>query len=543
MLREKEVPAPLTTEYKSNNGGKPQSPAEPARDMQYYVEQLRTRQAKGRGTPKEVETQHNKKRLTARERIEALFDPNSFCEVDSLVLPRYEKYLGDKSSREGDGVVIGYGTIGGRYVCAAAQDAAVMGGSLGEMHANKIVKIMKMALTYGYPFIALNDSGGARIQEGVDSLAGYAKLFDANCEASGIIPQLSVVMGPCAGGAVYSPALTDFVFMTENSFMFITGPDVVKAVMNEEISQEELGGGLVHSQQSGVCHFLAQDDVQCLALVRQLLSYLPSNNQDCPPYVTPHDDPDRLCPELEDIVPADPHKPYDVRDVITHIVDDGEFMEIHSMWAQNMVVGFARVNGNVVGIVANQPLVLAGCIDIGASIKGARFIRTCDAYNIPIITLQDVPGFLPGKDQEYRGIIRNGARMIYAYSEATVPKLMVILRKSYGGAYCMMSSKGLRGDLLYAWPNAEIAVMGAEGAVNILFRKEIQSSANQEERRKQLVREYETKFNNPYVAAARGLIDEVIEPAQTRKVLARALELTLPKRECHLQKKHGISPM
>jgi propionyl-CoA carboxylase beta chain len=417
-----------------------------------------------------------------------------------------------------------------------------MGGSLGEMHANKIVKTMRMALQYGCPFIALNDSGGARIQEGVDSLGGYARIFDANCEASGVIPQLSVIMGPCAGGAVYSPALTDFVFMTEKSYMFITGPDVVKAVMQEDVSFEELGGGRIHSQASGVCHFLTSDDRECLSQVRSLLSYLPSNNQDDPPYVRPADDPERRCPELEQIVPTEPYKPYDVRQVIASIVDDGRFLEVHQLWAENMVVGFARLNGYVIGIVANQPMVLAGCIDIRASIKTAHFIRICDAYNVPIITLQDVPGFLPGKEQEYGGIIRNGARMIYAYSEATVPKLMVILRKSYGGAYCVMSSKGLRGDLLYAWPNAEIAVMGAEGAVNILFRGELKSAADPAARRKELVDDYETKFNNPYVAAARGLIDEVIEPRNTRRVLIRALEFTLSKRERHAPKKHGISP-
>ncbi|MGB8646017.1 MAG: acyl-CoA carboxylase subunit beta [Anaerolineae bacterium] len=513
------------------------------REMQTYIQELRRRKEISQGTPEDVTAQHKKNRLTARERIDLLFDPGTFTEIDSLVTPRYESYMGGKGSRLGDGVVAGYGLVNGRHVCAAAQDASVLGGSLGEMHAAKIVKMMKMALEYGCPFIALNDSGGARIQEGVDSLAGYAKLFDANCEASGVIPQISIIMGPCAGGAVYSPALTDFVLMTENSYMFITGPDVVKAVMREEISQEDLGGGLIHSQQSGVCHFLTKDDRQCLETVRTLLTYLPSNNHEDPPYVRPTDDPERQCPELEEIVPTAPHKPYDVRKVISSLVDDGRFFEVHALWAENIVVGFGRLNGYVVGFVANQPMVLAGCIDIKASIKTARFIRTCDAFNIPIVTLQDVPGFLPGKDQEYGGIIRNGARMIYAYSEATVPKLMVILRKSYGGAYCVMSSKGLRGDLLYAWPNAEIAVMGAEGAVNILFRGEIKKATHPEKRRQELVDDYEKKFNNPYVAAARGLIDDVIEPADTRRVLIRALEFTLSKREHHVPKKHGISPM
>ncbi|MEW5985333.1 MAG: acyl-CoA carboxylase subunit beta [Chloroflexota bacterium] len=511
--------------------------------MDFYIQELQKRKGLAAGTPKEADAQHSKGRLTARERLALLFDPGTFSEMDTLALPRYEAYLGGKGSRYGDGVVTGFGLVNGRHVFAAAQDAAVMGGSLGEMHANKIVKAMRMALQYGCPFIALNDSGGARIQEGVDSLGGYARIFDANCEASGVIPQLSVIMGPCAGGAVYSPALTDFVFMTEKSYMFITGPDVVRAVMQEEVSQEELGGGMIHSQESGVCHFLTRDDRDCLERVRTLLSYLPSNNKEDPPYVRPVDDPERLCPELEQIVPTDPHKPYDVRQVIGSVVDDGRFLEVHQLWAENMVVGFGRLNGWVVGIVANQPTVLAGCIDIKASIKTTHFIRICDAYNVPIITLQDVPGFLPGKDQEYGGIIRNGARMIYAYSEATVPKLMVILRKSYGGAYCVMSSKGLRGDLLYAWPNAEIAVMGAEGAVNILFRNDLKAAADPAARRRELVDDYESKFNNPYVAAARGLIDDVIEPRQTRRALIRALEVTLSKRERHVPKKHGISPM
>ncbi len=512
------------------------------KDMTDYIQELQCRKDSAQGTPAETEAQHKKGRLTARERIDALFDPGTFNEIDSLVMPRTDTYLGGKSSRYGDGVITGFGLINGRHVGAASQDANVMGGSLGEMHANKIVKVMRMSLEYGCPFIALNDSGGARIQEGVDSLGGYARIFDANCEASGVIPQISVIMGPCAGGAVYSPALTDFVFMTENSYMFITGPDVVKAVMQENVSIEELGGGMIHSRQSGVCHFLAKDDRECLNQVRSLLSYLPSNNHEDPPYIRPLDDPERRCPELEQIVPVDPYKPYDVRTVISSVFDDGRFFEVHQLWAENMVVGFARLNGWVVGIIANQPMVLAGCIDIQASIKAAHFIRICDAYNVPIITLQDVPGFLPGKDQEYAGIIRNGARMIYAYSEATVPKLMIILRKSYGGAYCVMSSKGLRGDLVYAWPNAEIAVMGAAGAVNILFRSDLKAAANPEERRKELIDDYEKKFNNPYVAASRGLIDDVIAPRDTRRVLIRGLDLTLSKRERHVARKHGISP-
>lgn len=514
-----------------------------AKEMRAYIEDLQARRRSSRGTEKDIAKQHGKGRLTARERLALLYDDGEFTEIDSLVTPRYDTYLGGKQSRYGDGVVTAFGLVNGRHVVVASQDASVMGGSLGEMHANKIVKAMEMALKYGCPFIAINDSGGARIQEGVDSLGGYARIFDANCEASGVIPQLSVIMGPCAGGAVYSPALTDFVFMTEQSYMFITGPNVVKAVMQEEVSFEDLGGGLMHSQESGVCHFLTGDDADCLDRVRHLLSYLPGNNQDDPPYIRPIDDPKRRCPELEQIVPTDPHKPYDVRQVISSIFDDGRFFEVHALWAENMVVGFARLNGHVVGIVANQPMVLAGCIDIKASIKATHFIRICDAYNVPIVTLQDVPGFLPGKEQEYGGIIRNGARMIYAYSEATVPKLMIILRKSYGGAYCVMSSKGLRGDLIYAWPNAEIAVMGAEGAVNILFRRDVAAAADPDARRKELVDDYETKFNNPYVAASRGLIDEVIEPRDSRRILIESLEFSLHKRERHVPKKHGISPM
>jgi acetyl-CoA carboxylase carboxyltransferase component len=512
------------------------------REFESAIEDLRRRRQIAHGGEKEIEAQHAKGRLGARERIERLFDPGTFNEIDALVMPRYETYAGGKKSRYGDGVITGFGQIHGRPALVAAQNAAVMGGSLGEMHANKIVKAMHMAIEYGCPFIALNDSGGARIQEGVDSLAGYAKIFDANCEASGVIPQISVIMGPCAGGAVYSPGLTDFVFMTETSYMFITGPDVVKAVMREEVTQEQLGGARIHSTESGVSHFLAKDDVECLEQVRELLRYLPPNKFEIPPYARPVDSPDRLCPELQQIVPTDPHKPYDVRGVIASLVDEGKFLEVHALWARNIVVGLARLDGRVVGLVANQPMFLAGCIDVKVSIKAAHFIRICDAYNVPIITLQDVPGFLPGTAQEYTGIIRNGARMIYAYSEATVPKLMVILRKSYGGAYCVMSSKGLRGDLLYAWPTAEIAVMGAEGAVNILYRAELKSAPDPVARRRELVDEYEETFNTPYVAASRGLIDDVIEPADTRRVLIRALGFTLSKREAHLERKHGIAP-
>lgn len=511
--------------------------------MDGYIRKLRELKASSANTPKEAETQHQKGRLTARERVDLLVDPGTFYEIDALVKPRYESYMGGKSSRLGDGVITGFAQVNGRHICLAAQDIAVMGGSFGEMHSEKIVKIIRMAIENGVPFVSMYDSGGARIQEGVDSLGGIARVFDANCEASGVIPQISAILGTCAGGAVYSPALTDFVLMTENSYMFITGPDVVKAVMQEDVSFAELGGGMVHNVESGVSHFLAKDDRQCLGMLRELLSYLPSNNQEDPPYMRPVDDPQRRCPELETIVPTNPYKPYDVREVIGSIVDEGRFMEVHALWAQNIVIGFARLNGWVVGIVANQPKVLAGTIDINAAVKASHFIRICDAYNIPIVTLQDVPGFLPGRQQEYGGIIRNGARMIYAYSEATVPKLMVVLRKSYGGAYCVMSSKGLRGDLLYAWPNAEFAVMGPEGAVNILFRAELKTAADPEAHRKKLEDGFREKFNTPYVAAERGLIDDVIEPRDTRWALIQGLEFCLSKREAHVPKKHGISPM
>ncbi len=510
--------------------------------MDNYIQKLRDLKARTKNTPKEIDAQHNKNRLTAQERLDLLLDAGSFNEIDSLVQPRYENYLGGKQSRLGDGIITGFGQINGRHVVVAAQDISVMGGTFGEMHSEKIVKGLRMATKYGVPFIGLYDSGGARIQEGVDSLSGIARIFDANCEASGVIPQISAIMGTCAGGAVYSPALTDFVLMTETSYMFITGPDVVRAVMHEDLSLEELGGGVVHNVESGVSHFLASDDAECLARIRELLSYLPSNNQDDPPYIRPIDDAERHCPELEQIVPTNANKAYDIHKVIASIVDDGRFLEVHALWAQNIVIGFARLNGWVVGIVANQPMILAGCIDINAAVKASHFIRICDTYNIPIITLQDVPGFLPGKAQEYGGIIRNGSRMIYAYSEATVPKLLVVLRKSYGGAYCVMSSRGLRGDLLYAWPNSEFAVMGAEGAVNILFRNELKAHQDPKQRREELVSEFEGKFNTPYIAAARGLIDDVIEPAETRRVLIRGLELCLSKYERHMPKKHGISP-
>lgn len=509
------------------------------------IEELRRKRALSRsgGGEERVRKHHESGRKTAYERLELLLDPGSFRELDAFVEHRSTNFGMDKQKFLGDSVVTGWGTIDGRLVYVYSQDFTVMGGSLSEVHAAKICKVMDMAMKNGAPIIGLNDSGGARIQEGVESLAGYAEIFLRNTLASGVIPQISVIMGPCAGGAVYSPALTDFVIMVrDTSYMFITGPNVVKQVLNEDVTAEQLGGAVVHSTKSGVAHLVGDDETQALMLVRELLSFLPQNNMEDAPFSPTTDDPLRSDAELDTIIPDSPNKPYDMKVVIEKIVDDGYFFEIQPDFAANIVVGYARLGGHTVGIVANQPMVLAGCIDIKASIKAAHFIRICDTYNIPIITLQDVPGFLPGTNQEYGGIIRNGARMIYAYSEAVVPKLMIILRKSYGGAYCVMSSKGLRGDLLYAWPNAELAVMGAAGAVNILYRNEVKSAPDPEAKRRELVEEYQERFNNPYVAASRGLIDDVIEPRDSRRVLIKALEVTLSKRERHVPRKHGISP-
>jgi len=512
-------------------------------DMDSRIADLRQRKQISTGTPKDAQAQHGKNRLTARERIHLLFDPGTFEEIDALALPRHETYLGGKRSRYGDGVITGFGLVNGRHVMGASQDAAVMGGSLGEMHANKIVKAMHMALQYGCPFIAINDSGGARIQEGVDSLAGYARIFDANCEASGVIPQLSVIMGSCAGGAVYSPALTDFIFMTrKTSYMFVTGPDVVKAVTHEDVTQEELGGAGVHSEKSGVCHFAAESEADTLYLIRKLLGYLPQNNMEDPPFVA-GDDPLRMEEALDSIVPDDPNKPYDVKDLIQLIVDSGTFFEVHENYAANVVVGFARLGGHSIGIVANQPAVLAGVLDIDASEKAARFVRFCDSFNIPIVTFEDVPGFLPGTYQEHHGVIRSGAKLLYAYCEATVPKLTVITRKAYGGAYCVMSSKHIRSDVNLAWPSAEIAVMGPDGAVSIIFRKELEAAEDPAKKKAELVADYKEKFANPYVAAQRGYVDDVIEPKETRPRLINALEMLSNKRDANPAKKHGNIPL
>ncbi len=510
------------------------------------IEKLRALKAEARlgGGQKRIDAQHKKGKLTARERLHLLLDEGSFRELDTFVTHRTRRFGMDKKRPLGDGVVTGYGTINDRLVYVFAQDFTVFGGSLGEAHAAKIVKIMNMAMKNGAPVIGLNDSGGARIQEGVISLGGYADIFLLNTLASGVIPQISIIMGPSAGGAVYSPALTDFIIMVKNtSYMFVTGPDVVKSVTHEEVTFEELGGADTHNSISGVAHFAAENEEHALYLLGQLLSYLPANNMEDPPRVQCTDDPLRTDAALDSIVPKNPNKPYDIHDVISSVVDDGKFLEVHEHYAQNIVVGFARLNGRSVGIVANQPAVLAGVLDINASVKAARFIRFCDAFNIPIITFEDVPGFLPGTAQEHGGIIRHGAKLLYAYSEATVPKITVITRKAYGGAYDVMSSKHIRGDINLAWPSAEIAVMGPEGAINILYRRELAEAEDPDALRAQLVAEYRETFANPYVAASRGYLDDVIEPSQTRPRLINALEMLQNKRDENPPKKHGNIPL
>jgi len=509
------------------------------------IQTLNEKKAQSRlgGGPERIEAQHKKGRLTARERIDLLMDKGSFREVDPFVKHRTHDFGLDKQKFMGDSVVTGWGTIEGRLAYVFSQDFTVLGGSLGEVHAEKICKIMDMAMKNGAPVIGLNDSGGARIQEGVVALGGYADIFLRNTLSSGVIPQISAIMGPCAGGAVYSPALTDFIFMTRNtSYMFITGPDVVKAVTHEEVTQEELGGAAVHSEKSGVCHVAADSEADTLYLIRKMLGYLPQNNMEDPPFV-PGDDPLRMDEGLNTLVPDDANKPYDIKEAIRMIMDNGQFFEIHENYAQNIVVGFARLGGHSVGIVANQPAVLAGVLDIDASEKGARFVRFCDSFNIPIITFEDVPGFLPGTNQEHHGIIRSGAKLLYAYCEATVPKLTVVTRKAYGGAYCVMSSKHIRSDVNLAWPSAEIAVMGPDGAVNIIFRKELANAKDPVARKAELVADYREKFASPYVAAERGYIDDVIEPKETRPRLINALEMLGNKRDTNPAKKHGNIPL
>jgi propionyl-CoA carboxylase beta chain len=500
--------------------------------------------AKLGGGKKRIEAQRKKGKLTARERIELLLDHGSFMEIDQFVVHQCTELDMTKQRIPGDGVVTGYGTIDGRLVYVFSQDFTVFGGSLGEMFAKKVCKLMDLALKAGAPVIGLNDSGGARIQEGVASLAGYGDIFFRNVTSSGVIPQISAIMGPCAGGAVYSPALTDFIIMVnKTSHMFITGPQVIKTVLGQEVTFEDLGGALVHSQTSGVTHFIAEDEENCIQIIRQLLSYLPSNYLEDPPIVETGDDPNRADEGIADIIPDDPDKPYDVKEVIYRVVDNGEFLEVQPLWAANIVIGFARLNGRTVGIVANQPSFYAGALDINSSVKGGRFVRFCDAFNIPVITFVDVPGFLPGIEQEHGGIIRHGSKLLYAYCEATVPKITLILRKAYGGAYDVMGSKHSGGDINYAWPTAEIAVMGPHGAINIIFRKEIAEAADVEQKRRELVSEYRRKFANPYVAAEKGYIDEVIEPAETRPKLVSALEMLVTKREGRPPKKHANIPL
>jgi propionyl-CoA carboxylase beta chain len=510
------------------------------------IKNLRELKAKSRlgGGMDRIEAQHKRGRLTARERLDLLLDKGSFREIDAFVLHRTHDFGLDERRNLGDSVVTGWGTIEGRLVYVFSQDFTVFGGSLGEVHAEKICKIMDMALKNGAPIIGINDSGGARIQEGVVSLGGYADIFLRNTLASGVIPQISVIMGPCAGGAVYSPALTDFIFMVrKSSYMFITGPEVVKTVTHEEVTFEELGGADVHAETSGVCHVAADSEADTLYLIRKLLTYVPQNNMEDPPYVSVADDALRMEAALDTLVPDDPSKPYDIKDVIHLVMDNGQFYEIHEAYAQNIVVGFARLGGHSVGVVANQPAVLAGVLDINSSEKAARFVRFCDAFNIPLITFVDVPGFLPGTGQEHGGIIRAGAKLLYAYCEATVPKLTVITRKAYGGAYDVMSSKHIRGDVNFAWPTAEVAVMGPDGAVNIIYRRELAEADDPVKRKDELVADYREKFANPYVAAARGYIDDVIEPKETRSRLINALEMLTNKRDANPAKKHGNIPL
>src|SRR5690242_7884614 len=491
-----------------------------------------------------IAKQHEAGKLTARERIEALLDEGSFVELDKFVTHRCADFGMQDQKILGDGVVTGHGTVDGRQVCVFAQDFTVFGGSLSGAYAQKICKVMDLAAKIGCPVIGLNDSGGARIQEGVVSLGAYGDVFVRNVKCSGVIPQLSVIMGPCAGGAVYSPAMTDFIFMVkETSHMFISGPDVIKTVTGEEVGFEDLGGAMAHNTKSGVAHFAAENEEQCLEDVRYLMSFLPLNNLEMPPRVEPYDDPDRMDEALDTVVPDDPSKPYDMRDVISLIVDDGEFFEVHLHYAQNIVVGFSRLDGYPVGIVGNQPRHLAGVLDIDSSVKGARFVRFCDAFNIPLITFTDVPGFLPGTWQEWGGIIRHGAKLLYAYTEATVPKITVVTRKAYGGAYDVMASKHMLADFNFAWPQAEVAVMGPEGAVNIIYRRDLQKSPTPDERRAKLIDDYKARFANPYTAAERGYIDDVITPSETRPKVINAFETLLTKREPGPKRKHGNIPL
>ena len=509
------------------------------------IEELRRRRAEAAThDPAAVEKQHARGKLTAAERIERLLDADSFVELDAFAVHRATNFGLDKKKMLGDGVITGHGTIDGRPVCVFSQDFTVLGGSLGEVFAEKIVKVMDLAVRMGVPCIGINDSGGARIQEGVVALGGYAEIFYRNVLSSGVIPQLSVIAGPCAGGAVYSPAMTDFILMVKGSSqMFITGPDVIKTVTGEEVTHEQLGGAMTHNTRSGVAHFAADDEDECFEQLRTLLSFLPLNNMEDPPAIAPTDDPQRMADELQTIIPDNPKKPYDMKSVIEHVVDDGFFFEVQAFFAPNIVIGMARLDGAVIGVVGNQPAAMAGTLDIDSSVKAARFVRFCDAFNIPLVTFVDVPGFLPGTQQEYGGIIRHGAKLLYAYCEATVPKLTVITRKAYGGAYDVMSSKHIRADFNFAWPTAEIAVMGASGAVSIIFRKELAEAADVIQTNAELIRNYEEQFANPYVAAERGYVDSVIEPRETRPALIKALRLARTKRQSLPPRKHGNIPL
>ncbi|MGQ9553694.1 MAG: acyl-CoA carboxylase subunit beta [Anaerolineae bacterium] len=518
---------------------------EQTRPWQERLLELR-RQAEQGGGAERIAQQHQRGKLTARERLALLLDPDSFVELGAFARTRGEAFAPGGEGPLGDGVVTGYGTIDGRLVYVYSQDFTVMGGSLGKTHAAKICQVQDLAVQNGAPIIGLNDSGGARIQEGVASLAGYAEIFLRNTLASGVVPQLSAIMGPCAGGAVYSPALTDFIVMCKDtSYMFVTGPDVVRAVTHEDVTADKLGGAGVHATISGVSHFTASSEEDCLGLLRTLLSYLPQNNLEDPPYVTPSDEPQREDASLDSLVPDNPSLPYDMHEVITRVVDDGEFLEVHADFAQNVIVGFARLDGYAVGVVASQPLVLAGVLDIKASEKAARFVRCCDCFNIPLVVFEDVPGFMPGLDQEHGGIISAGAKLLYAFCEATVPRVTVITRKAYGGAYCVMNSRPTRGDLTLAWPMAELAVMGSEGAVNIIHRRLLAEAAEgeREQLRARLVAEYRERFANPYIAAEEGLVDEVIEPRRTRPWLIGAMRMLRNKRQKNLPRKHGNIPL
>ena len=510
------------------------------------IEELRkrTENAERAGGEERKERQHREGKLSARERIELLLDEGTFEELDKLVRHRCRDFGADEQVVDGDGFLTGWGLINGRLTYVFAQDFTVFGGSLSEANAQKICKIMDLALKNGAPLVGLNDSGGARIQEGVLSLAGYADIFLRNTLASGVVPQISAIMGPCAGGAVYSPAITDFVFMVERtSYMFVTGPDVLRTVTHEDVTKDELGGAVTHNTVSGCAHFMAHDDAECLRMIRELLGYLPQNNRDDAPRGPSADPIDREEPALDTLIPAESNQPYDIKDVILRVADDGEFFEVHEHFARNLVCGLARMDGRTVGIVANQPAYLAGCLDIDSSDKGARFVRFCDCFNIPILTFEDVPGFLPGTAQEFGGIIRHGAKLLYAYAEATVPKITVITRKAYGGAYCVMGSKHIRTDINFAWPNAEIAVMGAEGAVNIVYRREIAAAEEPETTRREKIAEFRARFANPFVAAERGFIDAVIEPRQTRPRVIRALRMLENKVDTTPRKKHGNLPL